>query len=109
MLPGLLFGYLAWQRWGPLAGIVVGFVFAGGLGWRLLGVVVTGLRMAARPRRTRQMRPFTDAWEARFGEIGEDPRSQPAPGVFPAWYRAYRKTGISAEDWLDAQLRRDRT
>jgi hypothetical protein len=109
MLLGLVFGYLAWQRWGPLAGIVVGFVFAGGLGWRLLGLLVTGLRLAARPRRTRQMRPFTEAWEARFGEIGPDSRRQPPPGMFPAWYRAWRKTGISAGDWLDAKMRRDRT
>ena len=81
---------------GAAGGIAVGFLFAGGLGWRLLGAFLTALRMALNPRRARQMRPFTHAWEARFGEIHEDPRSQPAPGVFPAWYRAWRKTGVSS-------------
>jgi hypothetical protein len=101
MLLGLVFGYLAWQRWGPLAGIVVGFVFAGGLGWRLLGLLVTGLRLAARPRRTRQMRPFTEAWEARFGEIGPDSRRQPPPGMFrPGTGRGGRPGSRPATGWM---------
>jgi hypothetical protein len=106
MLLGLVFGYIAWQQWGPLAGIIVGFVFAGGLGWRLLALVPSLLRLAINPRRARKTGHFAEAWEARFGKIDEDPSSQPPPGMFPAWYRAWRKTGISAGDWLDAQMRR---
>jgi hypothetical protein len=111
MLLGLLAGFIAWQRWGPLAGIIVGFLFAGGLGWSILGAILNmgwaGLRFALNPRMYRQTGPFTKAWEARFGEIRpgrED--TKPPPGAFQAWYRAWRKTGISAGDWLDAQMRR---
>lgn len=83
-------------------------LFAGGLGWKLLALIPSLLRLAINPRRARKTGQFTEAWEARFGEIGPDPRSQPPPGAFPAWYKAWRMTGISAGDWLDAQVRRDR-
>ena len=100
---GLVGGYLAWQRWGPLAGII-GFVVAGGVGWAILNMAQAAVRFALNPRMYRQSGVFIRAWEARFGEIRPgEPHSQPPPGMFKAWYREWRQSGISADDWLDAR------
>ena len=52
-LLGLVGGYLAWQRWGPLAG-VVGFVLASGVGWAILNMAQAALRFALNPSMYRQ-------------------------------------------------------
>jgi hypothetical protein len=78
------------------------------LAWSILGAIFNmawaGLRFALNPRMYRQTGPFTKAWEARFGEIrpGRE-NTKPPPGAFQAWYRAWRKTGVSAGDWLDGR------
>ena len=104
MLVGLILGIIAWNRWGPIAGIIVGFLFAGGFGWAILSGLLSWIRLGLNPKMRRQTKPFITAWEVRHGPMrpGDESR-KPPPGAFVTWYREWRRTGISADDWLDAR------
>lgn len=106
---GLLLAAAAWHTWGPIAGIIVGFLFVFGLGWKILllviNVVFSGLRMLVNPKRARWTRPFSEAWERQVGavELIRGGNTMP-PGTFARWYRDYKRTGETPDDWIKRQL-----
>lgn len=99
---GFLAAAWAWEEVHPIAGLVVGFLFIGGAGWKML----FGLLSLARPSSRRAFGPegkqFIAAWEARVGEMSPSrPERTPPPGLFQRWLRDYRRTGVPAGEWLD--------
>jgi hypothetical protein len=104
LILGLILGILAWNRWSPLAGIIVGFLVAAGFGWNPLAVLLDWLRIGLNPTMRRQTRLFLAAWEDRHGPMRPgDESSTPPPDLLVTWYREWQQTGISAGDWLDAR------
>lgn len=101
---GLVAAAWVWQNVHPLAGVVVGFLFVGGLGWKFLGFLLGLLRPSTRQAYGPEGRSFIPAWEARFGRLQPGSMNHPPPGTFQRWLREHRRSGISADDWLDDQL-----
>lgn len=95
---GIALAIAAWNNVHPLVGLLVGFLFVGGLGWKLIAAAVGCVISLFRPDTTE----FADAWEARLGrmEFGE-PSTYPPPGLYQTWRRERRLTGESAGDWLN--------
>lgn len=105
---GLMAAIWTWENVHPIAGLIVGFLFVGGLGWKLLGMIPGAIAMLFTPPSTRRKTPeFIAAWEALAGkmEFGVD-QTYPPPGAFQAWVRANKRTGISAQDWLEQYIGR---
>lgn len=96
MFLGLLASIWAWQNLHPLAGLLVGFLLVGGLGWQLLMVAIV---WTFSPDKRRYGFQFLDAWEALAG-----PGTDPPHGAFTAWVGEHKRTGVSATDWLREQM-----
>jgi hypothetical protein len=93
----------------PLLGVIVGFLFVGGAGWRFLagvaGMTFGRLLPSGRKAYGPEGREFIAAWERRMGEMQFGrPQTQPPAGTFQAWLREYERSGISAGDWLNRQM-----
>lgn len=98
---GAVIAYLVWVNVHPIAGIVLGFLLVGGLGWALLGSLFAKVAFVFMPERKRLTGEFLPAWEERYGTIpltGRDERSRLA---YQLWLRANRQFGIAAADFLD--------
>lgn len=101
---GLVAAAWVWQNVNPIAGLLVGFLFVGGLGWRALGFVIGSLRPSARQAYGDEGKELIAAWESRFGELRPGSANHPPAGTFQRWLRAKRSTHVSAAEWIDAQL-----
>jgi len=107
-LIGILLAFAAGKAWGVFAGIAVGFLLVGGLGWKILGGGISLVRSSLTPTRRRKTDEFWSAWEARYGPVVRGlETTYPPPGVFPSWYRAWKRTGVSAADYLGYSASRD--
>lgn len=108
MLLGGLAATWTWQHVHPVAGVAVGFLLIGGLGWQLLGAGLTKLSPTVR----RHGGEFREAWrasaygameqlwaESDYRDYGDGFR--PPPGTFSAWVKEHKRTGISAAEWLN--------
>lgn len=98
---GLLAAAWVWENVNPIAGVVVGFLFVGGLGWNLLGAGLNLLKPSARKAYGPEGREFIAAWEERFGILTPGSSNHPPPGSFQAWLKDNRSTGIDPGPWLD--------
>ena len=92
-----------WSRFGPVWGLVTGFLLIGGTGWKLL-LVIPGLLMAPfRPGWAQ----FVKAWEKRLGDERRSGFDVPDAEVltmreaYRAWRQNFEATRISAAGWLD--------
>ena len=94
MVIGLVITAVVWSNFGPVAGIVAGFLLIGGSGWKLIG----GLAVSAASPGSNE---FISAWEARNGEMRKgEPTTYPPPGYYQAWRKANQTNGETASDWL---------
>ena len=101
---GLLAAIWVWQNVHPLAGLVVGFLFVGGLGWKMLGFLVGLMRPSAKHAYGARGAEFISAWEQRFGELVPGGMNHPPSGTFQRWLKEAKRTGIPAGEWIDRQL-----
>jgi hypothetical protein len=44
---------------------------------------------------------FWEAWEQRFGPI---PANKPPVAMLKTWFRQFKRTGVAAGPWLDANV-----
>jgi len=63
IISGLILAILAWVYIGWWAGIIIGFLFCGGFGWKLL------FSLFGRFMWTAEKQEFIRAWEERFGKM----------------------------------------
>lgn len=101
---GLIAAVWVWQNVNPIAGLVVGFLFVGGLGWKGIGFLIGNLRPSARKAYGPEGREFIAAWETRFGPLHPGGTNHPPAGVFQRWLKAKNSTGIAAGKWIDQQI-----
>lgn len=102
---GLLAAIWTWNNVHPLAGVVVGFLFVGGAGWQLLFAGLRSLTPTGRRAFGPEGKQFIQAWESRVSVMRPGRAdTQPPPGLFDRWLSEYKRTGISAGDWLDQRL-----
>lgn len=89
-----------WSHFGPVWGLITGFLLIGGSGWKLLLVIPSLLASRSPGGNTR--REFFAAWEKRGGEVrvGHHETYPPAH-LYPSWHTERQQTGESASDWLD--------
>jgi hypothetical protein len=98
MLVGVVLGIVAWRQWGPLAGVIVGFLFGGGFGWAILGGLLSWIRLGLNPGMRRQTKPFIRAWEAVTAPCGPVTRAaslhlaRSLPGIGSGAKQASRPT-----------------
>lgn len=104
---GLFLAYAAWVNWHPIAGLVVGFLMVGGLGWMLLGSLFARIAFLFMPERNRLSKEFVAAWEERFGEIQFPGGPETPRDAFQQWARARKASGMSAGEFLDRTKRPD--
>jgi hypothetical protein len=53
----------------------------------------------------KKVNEFWEAWEAEIGSIVPGNQSTyPPPGVFKAWYREWKQSGIEAADWIHERV-----
>ncbi len=99
MIAGVLVTIVVWTKLGVVWGIVAGFFLIGGVGWKLLLAIPGALVNAFSRGRSSQ---FVKAWEERAGEMEfGQPGTYPPGGLYQAWRRESKETGISAADWLE--------
>jgi len=103
-LVGLIATVWVWQNVHPVAGLVVGFLFVGGIGWQAVGFLIGLLRPSASHAFGQEGKDFNAAWEDRFGVLEPGGSNHPPSGSFQRWLRAKRSTGVSAGAWIDSQL-----
>lgn len=83
---------------GVMVGVVVGFLFVFGLGWKLLWGIV---RLPYALVNHKDKQAFIAAWEEHNGSMrlgAED--TYPPPGSYQAWRKLNKRTGISAHNFL---------
>lgn len=103
---GFFMASAAWSEWGPIPGLLIGFLFMGGFGWKVIGGLLTagfaGIRYAFQPGMYRKSREFIAAWEQRYGEMERGaPESQPPRGLFQRFWAEHQAKGVSAGQFLD--------
>ncbi len=101
MIIGFVLACKAWVAWGVIPGLLVGFLFTGGLGWRIVGglprFIWTTFLMPGR----KHSNYFMDAWERQYGPIRVGRQeTYPPPGTFQAWYREFRRSGVDPAEWI---------
>lgn len=105
---GLVMAVWTWNSVHPVLGLIVGFLFVGGAGWRIVGGLLGGLFGAATPTGRSAYGPegrrFIVAWEERFGEMRPGAGNAPPPGAFKTWLAENDRTGVGPGGWIDERM-----
>jgi hypothetical protein len=93
-------GVALWQSGQPILGVIVAFLFGGGLGWKALAWLPSAFQL---PAVRKHGDDFLHAWEGRFGPMVRGVESTyPPPGLFKEYAKLHKKFGTSADEVLDA-------